>query len=102
MVSESQRREDWSKISFQKMATFAPVPISSLYNQHWVKLLNVFDAMTVHIMVTNWVVETKMASSKRLYCVVLNYLRLGSGQSPAPRPLFPGHQVTREADDEGG
>ena len=24
------------------------------------------------------------------------------GESPAPRPLFPGHRVTREADDEGG
>ena len=58
--------------------------------------------MTVHIMVTNWVVETKMASSKRLYCVVLGYRGLVSGQSLAPRPLFPEHRVTRGVDVEGG
>ena len=63
-----------------------------LYHQYGLELINVFDTMAAHIMVTNWVVETKVTRAKRLYCLVMDYLGVVS----------PGHRITREAHDEGG
>ena len=40
--------------------------------------------MAAHIMVTNWVVETKVTRAKRLYCLVMDYLWVVSHQLPNP------------------
>ena len=46
-----------------------------LYHQYGLELPYVFDTTASHIMVTNWVVETKVTRAKRLYCLVM-YERL--------------------------
>ena len=45
-----------------------------LFHQYGLKLINVFDTMAGHIVVTNWMVERKVTRAKRLYCLVLDYL----------------------------
>ena len=55
-----------------------------LYHQYGLELINVFDTMAAHIMVTNWVVETKVTRAKRLYCLVMDYLGVVSHQLPGP------------------
>ena len=55
-----------------------------LYHQYGLELINVFDTMAAHIMVTNWVVETKVTRAKRLYCLVMDYLGVVSDQLPGP------------------
>ena len=62
-----------------------------LYHQYGLELINVFDTMAGHIMVTNWVVETKVTRAKRLYCLVMDYLGVGVTSSPAPVSWTPGH-----------
>ena len=45
-----------------------------LFHQFGLKLINVFDTMAGHIVVTNWMVERKMTRANRLYCLVLDYI----------------------------
>ena len=45
-----------------------------LYHQYELELVNVFDTMAGHVVVTNWMVERKVTRAKRLHCLGLDYL----------------------------
>ena len=61
-----------------------------LYHQYGLELVNVFDTMAGHIVVTNWMVEKKVTRAKRLYCLVLDYLGVVSHHLPGPCQLDTG------------
>ena len=61
-----------------------------LHHQYGIELVNVFDTMAGHIVVTNWIVEKKVTRAKRLYCLVLDYLGVVSRHLPGPCPLDTG------------
>ena len=46
-----------------------------LYHQYELELVNVFDTMAGHIVVTNWMVERKVTRAKRLHCLFDQELR---------------------------
>ena len=57
-----------------------------LYHQFWLKLINVFNTMAGHILVTNWMVavEKEVTWAKRLCCLVLDYLGVVGPHLPGP------------------
>ena len=61
-----------------------------LYHQFGLQLVNVFDTMAAHIVVTNWMVERKVTRAKRLYCLVLDYLGVVGPHLPGPCQLDTG------------
>ena len=61
-----------------------------LYHQYGLDLVNVFDTMAGHIVVTNWMVEKKVTRAKKLYCLVLDYLGVVSRYLPGPCHLDTG------------
>ena len=54
-----------------------------LYHQCGLQLVNVFNTIVGHIMVTNWTVKRKVTRVKRLYSIVLYYLGV-VGHLPGP------------------
>ena len=63
-----------------------------LYHQFGLKLVNVFDTMAAHIVVTNWMVERKVTRAKRLHCLVLDYLGVVDLHQPGPCYLDTGSE----------
>ena len=61
-----------------------------LYHQYGLDMVNVFDTMAGHIVVTNWMVERKVTRAKKLYCIVLDYLGVVSQHLPGPCHLGTG------------
>ena len=61
-----------------------------LYHQFGLKLVNVFDTMAAHIVVTNWMVERKVTRAKKLYCLALDYLGVVGPHLPGPCRLDTG------------
>ena len=63
-----------------------------LYHQYELELVNVFDTMAGHIVVTNWMVERKVTRAKRLHCLVLDYLGVVDLHQPGPCHLDTGSE----------
>ena len=55
-----------------------------LYHQFRLKLINVFDTIVRHLVVTNWMDKRKVTRVKRLYCLVLDYLGVAGPHFPGP------------------
>ena len=66
-----------------------------LYHQYGLELVNVFDTMAGHIVVTNWMVERKVTRAKRLYTLALDYLGVVGPHLPGPCALDTGTEEER-------